>query len=636
MATLDTLAVTASRAVHTGSSITTVTAGQFRGNVTDLPAVLEQVSGVAVRRTGGFGEYADASIRGSSPKQVQVYLDGIPLNSAAGGAVDLSKISLTSLRDVTVYKGTVPLELMGSTAGAVINLRSGSNRDIVTGLLEFGSFGYRKAGTMFRKNTGTMTHLFSVDYSGARNDYPFDDDNDTPYNSNDDAVKTKNHNAFTTVGVNYSNTWQLHSDHRLLSLVSFTDEQQELFRKELVDTTQIAEHSSEMVLGRLMWEYAPSGKTMMETRSEGRFKRGLFNDPLGQIHIGGPRKAQEDFPLAALHCDVTKTANDYLNFRALVRGGYEGYSSINFLASSTAAAPPSALRLTGAAAGECSLHRDGAGATLRYNHVYVSDNANFTPNHGSGKPLSQTWKDHFPNGNLDAFLNIRDWCIVDGALRYEYLPVSLSDRYGWGNNYLGNTDLLPERRIEGSIGCIMRHNRLESSLSIFSGATIDMIELVAQSQQILRAINNGDTRQAGIEWDLRGTPWPFLTIDNHLTVIRKVRLKEYPYGRKFVPFLFFSPVLKEYSVPLLFFSPVENDLRVTFSWNRSPFYKGYTAATDRVVPAPTCNAFISIAPLRRITLTYRCENYLNVTYTPVAYYTPLPGRMHFFIGKIQW
>ena len=629
---LDTLSVSTSRTTYEASSITTLSAETFTGRFTDLPAVLEQVSGVSVRRTGGFGEYADVSIRGGSSKQVQVYLDGIPLNSAAGGAVDLSKIPLGTLRDVAVYKGTAPLELMGTSAGAVISLRSGRVNDCASGVLELGSFGYRKAGTMLRKKFGSMTHLFSIDYSGARNDYPYEDDNGTPYNPDDDAEKLKSHNAFTMFGVNYTNTWQPRPAHRITTLLSFTDEHQDLFHKQLVDTLQLAGLSSGTLLGRIDWESELSESGTLDTRFEGRWKRGLFDDPLGQLYMSGSRREQEDFPFAAFQCATSKALNSHLTIKALIRGGGEGYRSVNLLAPAEAAVPPAALRLTGAAAGELSAHRKNGGAVFRYNHVYVRDSSNFLPNHGSGKPLPQVWSNHFPNGNIDLFWNPRSWCTVDGSFRHEYLPVSLSDRFGWGANYRGNPRLRPERRLEGSIGFILRHSLFESSVSVFSGATFDMIELQPQSQRILMAINSGKVRLTGIEWDIHVAPHRTFAIDNHFTVIDKTRLKQG--AGKWKP------------VPLLFFSPVENDLRITLTrkWlsaghslhYRSPFYEGYTAATDRVTPLPALNAFISLSPLRQVTFTYRCENYLNVTYAPVAYYTPLPGRMHFFIGKIQW
>ncbi|MCB1321660.1 MAG: Plug domain-containing protein, partial [Leptospiraceae bacterium] len=54
----------------------------FRGRAVGLDEMIERNSGVRVRRYGGLGSYSTISIRGSNANQVNVYLDGIPLNNA--------------------------------------------------------------------------------------------------------------------------------------------------------------------------------------------------------------------------------------------------------------------------------------------------------------------------------------------------------------------------------------------------------------------------------------------------------------------------------------------------------------------------------------------------------------------------
>jgi outer membrane cobalamin receptor len=78
--------------------------------------------GVHVRSTGGYGTYSTASVRGSSAKQVRVFLDGIPLNQAHSGVVDLADIPVSSLARIEVYRGFGPYDLSGSSIGGVVNL----------------------------------------------------------------------------------------------------------------------------------------------------------------------------------------------------------------------------------------------------------------------------------------------------------------------------------------------------------------------------------------------------------------------------------------------------------------------------------------------------------------------------------
>jgi outer membrane receptor protein involved in Fe transport len=71
----------------------------------DLGTALEGMPGVVVTRRGGPGAPATASIRGSSPDQVLVLLDGFPMNAPMTGGADLSTITLDGVERVTVIPG---------------------------------------------------------------------------------------------------------------------------------------------------------------------------------------------------------------------------------------------------------------------------------------------------------------------------------------------------------------------------------------------------------------------------------------------------------------------------------------------------------------------------------------------------
>ncbi len=71
----------------------------------DLAAVLSDVPGLVVTRRGGPASPATVSIRGGSPDQVLVLLDGAPVHAPLTGAVDLSTITLDGVERVTVLPG---------------------------------------------------------------------------------------------------------------------------------------------------------------------------------------------------------------------------------------------------------------------------------------------------------------------------------------------------------------------------------------------------------------------------------------------------------------------------------------------------------------------------------------------------
>lgn len=77
----------------------------IQSNKRDVAELLQTVPGVVITQSGGPGSPARVSIRGSASNEVLVLLDGVPLNSAIDGEVDLSRVSLESAEQVVVRTG---------------------------------------------------------------------------------------------------------------------------------------------------------------------------------------------------------------------------------------------------------------------------------------------------------------------------------------------------------------------------------------------------------------------------------------------------------------------------------------------------------------------------------------------------
>ena len=88
----------------------------------DLGALLLEVPGANVTRQGGVGALTTVSLRGSNPDEVRIYVDGVPLNQAVGGAVDLSTLPLGDVERVEVYRGSTPIGFGESALGGVISV----------------------------------------------------------------------------------------------------------------------------------------------------------------------------------------------------------------------------------------------------------------------------------------------------------------------------------------------------------------------------------------------------------------------------------------------------------------------------------------------------------------------------------
>jgi outer membrane receptor protein involved in Fe transport len=155
----------------------------------DLGQLMAEVPGVIVTRSGSYGSFTTLALRGSNPDEVRIYVDGIPLNLAEGGAVDISTLPLGDVERVEVYRGSTPLAFGESALGGVVSI---TTRTPGTPLL-----GARAGGGSFDTMFGDVTgggRLGRVRiYAGAHalaagGSFAFHDDNRTTLNPGDDTA----------------------------------------------------------------------------------------------------------------------------------------------------------------------------------------------------------------------------------------------------------------------------------------------------------------------------------------------------------------------------------------------------------------------------------------------------------------
>ncbi|MBN1827229.1 MAG: TonB-dependent receptor [Candidatus Eisenbacteria bacterium] len=163
-----------------------------------LADVLEEAAGVRVRRYGGLGSYAVATIRGGSPGQVEVYLDGVPLNSAQWGATDLAELPIGDLARVEVYRSGAPARFGVAGVGGVVNLvtrPAGPARSLLS--LSGGSYSTWKTSALRSGSYGGAGYLIAYHHMQSRGDFSFLYDPGTSVaNTEDDTTMTRENNAF--------------------------------------------------------------------------------------------------------------------------------------------------------------------------------------------------------------------------------------------------------------------------------------------------------------------------------------------------------------------------------------------------------------------------------------------------------
>lgn len=211
---LDTVVVTAQKIeapVQTGDvdkeitpvMSTTIQREEFEGKTENIAEIIEKEVGVQVRQSGGLGAYSETSLRGATSNQVLVYMDGILLNDASGGGVDLSTISLSDVAAIDIYRGATPINFGYAGIGGAVNIRTmrtqkGLKASASAG---YGSFNTWKTSGLVNHKPGRFDYLISADHLSSDNDFKITYDNETSWNPDDDRHEKRNNAQVAQVNV---------------------------------------------------------------------------------------------------------------------------------------------------------------------------------------------------------------------------------------------------------------------------------------------------------------------------------------------------------------------------------------------------------------------------------------------------
>lgn len=96
----------------------------FADRFTSFTQVLDSQPGVQVNESGGVGSFSSLSFRGSAGKQVNVFLDGMLLNSPSSGNASVQYIPSVLVDSIEVYPDFTPAQLGNANLAGAANFKS--------------------------------------------------------------------------------------------------------------------------------------------------------------------------------------------------------------------------------------------------------------------------------------------------------------------------------------------------------------------------------------------------------------------------------------------------------------------------------------------------------------------------------
>lgn len=498
----------------------TINASQLQAAGESLAEVTAEKSGVQFRQSGGLGSHSAVTLRGSSAEQVNVYLDGVLLNEAAGGGVNLSDIELLDAQQVDIYRGSVPVQLGDTAIGGAINittLRAGDKPQPRL-LLGGGSFGSQRVSAAWRgpltlNHTDQLVATFS--HRQSDNNFGFLFDNRTPLNPSDDSRQQRINNQTSTTSALLKGSHPL-GGNRVESVLQWFDRSQGISNP-LNNTSSNAQLDTDNFQFRGIWRSTPSvTENTSKDKSEGpindkskgkaslwelsaAIKDEHFNDSNGQIGLATQNLTSRTNIAGIKHYREQVTSKQSLAFTFKLRN--EELKSRDLLRQLP---ETRAQRVRVDAAGQLArFYNDGASV---FNAGLFASSINDSFSVGIDDPLDRKYRQtsiapqlgfsHTFKSNINLRFNISS----------QQRAPSFFELFGSQGLFEGNAELESEKATNTEFGIswqgyFQRVESLQSSAVFFTGDRRRLITNVFDSRGIGHAENIARARINGIEFD---------------------------------------------------------------------------------------------------------------------------------------
>ena len=470
----------------------------FEGQATALPEILARTTGLQVRSLGGLGAFSTISVRGSSSEQVEVYLDGISLNAALGGGVDLSNLPLSHIERIEIQRGAGQ---EGGGLGGTVHLRTrapnSSHHDVSA---SWGSFDTRAMNAMLTTGSGRWRGFIVVDYTASDNNFRFLDDNGTEYNANDDAF-TERRNSDLLSGSLLAKSRHTLTETRSLSLhqtlfwkhqgiPGLSNNQSTDARFDTFRSLTEAVYEDRSFLGRAFARHALYFTHTGES----------FRDKLGEVGVG--RQDNEDRTRSVGLRSETRwpTASGHL-IRVTGGVGRESYDPTAHIQLITPLFAATRWKFDGTGGLDLSLpHRIGIWSSRFQVRRIQSRLEGRNPFAFSPQAPDSSQTEGLFSTNTGIRLDLLGPLAFKANVGRSERAPSFYELFGDRGGVVGNTHLEPERAITWDAGWRYETPAVSAEAVYFDHRYKDLIQFFQTSQATSRPHNIGQARVRGLEF----------------------------------------------------------------------------------------------------------------------------------------
>ncbi len=461
--------------------------------MTSVSEVVSQAVGVQVRRTGGLGSYGAASIRGSTPGQVPVYMDGVLLNTGGFASVNLGDLTLDSLDRIEIYRGYTPVSLGTAGIGGAISLKSRAFDEPITEIsASYGSWNTARLLALRGDRIDDVRTLAILSASGSQGDFEYLNRNGTLLNEDDDAIQRRQNNQHVSYGALVKIDGNVDGRHWTLANDLMLKRQGIPGVSSIPTQTVSLRTLRDSLSGRLETAVDENVEVILDARYMVMHED--FSDLDNEIGVGHQRTVSRadsvgGGALLGIH------AGDHQSISVGARSRYERFTTVELLAGIE---PDPASRVISSLALEYSLTpSDDAllvpALRLEHHHGVFFDDFYIQPSLGLRYEIVPGL---FFRANTGRFVR----------------PPDLAELFGDRGAVIGNPDLKPELSLNADLGLtymvtdvgFLSMGRFECAG--FGSRVEDLIVYVQNSQNTVRPENVSKAEILGVETSM-GTGW---------------------------------------------------------------------------------------------------------------------------------
>ncbi len=491
----------------TSAAVTVIEVDDRLPAASDAAGVIGDAAGVHVQRLGGLADTAVITVRGSSARQVEVFVDGVPLNAYGGTAIDLTELPLGDFERVEVYRSGTPPELGSAAMGGAVNLVTAPGRPPAPRLdLTAGSYGTRRlaatGGWAGRGAGRTVDLLLAGEGLSSRGDFSFFDDRGTVYDADDDRVLTRINNDVAQAEVRArvrvaGGAWRLTLSDALL----LRDQGLPGLGHDQATEARFGAFQNGLVLQA---RASSSHAVAVRARASYRLRAERYQDPLGEIGTG-VQDSRDRFHGGAAMVHVGWVPAPWQALGATVELRLDGYEPVDRTREVATDGARARAGLVLSLADDLSL----LGDRLRLSPVaqlHVLDNralGRVPFGDAAVAPDAAATRAAF-TPRLGLLLRPLPALAVKANVWRAFRPPDFIELFGDHGTVIGNTDLRPETAVAWDAGARLAGGPPEVvagslSATVFWRRSDDAIVYVQNSQSTQVPVNFGRARVWGIE-----------------------------------------------------------------------------------------------------------------------------------------